>query len=187
MNWQYHQLLQSPNFWLSDNLSTTQEWRSQPCPSSDWQWPSSSSALLQPPMQAAPKTDAVTVAARTDLWFSTDGTDHAAIQDTSATVLTTPVRAFTMAPALTDPSTITDTSILQGVLLPASELCGRRIPNIFYTVNVGQLQSLKYKQFRYQVIVGHRRLQMQSSLLGRPTLPNTDKFSERFSMHQVVQ
>merc|ERR1712007_59497 len=49
--------------------------------------------------------------------------------------------------ALTDPSTITDTSILQGVLLPASELCGRRIPNIFYTVNVGQLQSLKYKQF----------------------------------------
>merc|ERR1712007_196593 len=114
---------------------------SQPCPSSHWQWPSSSSALLQPPMQAAPKTDAVTVA------VSTDGTDHAAIQDTSATVLTTPVRAFTMAPALTDPSTITDTSILQGVLLPASELCGRRIPNIFYTVNVGQLQSLKYKQF----------------------------------------
>ena len=40
MNWQYHQLLQSCyNFWLSDNLPTTQEWRTQPCPSSHWQQP----------------------------------------------------------------------------------------------------------------------------------------------------
>ena len=92
-------------------------------------------------MQAAPKTDAVTVAARTDLWFSGDGTENAAILDTSVNVDTTPVMTLTLAPALMDPPTIVETTMLQRQWVRASEVCGKRIPNIFYAVNVyiGQL------------------------------------------------
>ena len=65
-----------------------------------------------------------------------DGTEYAAILDTSVNVHTTPVRDFTMAPALIYPSTTVETTIFQGVLLRASEVCGRRISNIFYAVNI---------------------------------------------------
>ena len=68
-----------------------------------------------------------------------DGTEYAAILDTSVNVDTTPVRTFTMAPALIYPSTISETAIFHNSW--ATEVCGKRIPNIFYAVNVyiGQL------------------------------------------------